>query len=184
MLTEIYLWLESRSGIPYNLEDEVVELMTDIVATDPYRWMMGIRNIIDLTKDAVDVVNDYDDQIPDDLPPARKIKSMIAEYARNNVRLIISNAFHVLGLSVPEIIPLAKLTTLWNMAVAMNGLVLELTENKDDEESNQKWFEKYNDNYVDIFTDNFEIAKQDLQMISTNIDSIRAFHAEDEEDEE
>ena len=184
MLTEVYLWLESRSGVPYNLEDQVISLIGDEVALDPYEWMMGIRNIIDLTKDAIDVVNDYDDQIPDDLPSARKIKSMISDYARNNVRLIMANAFRVIGLIVPEAIQIAKLTTLWNMSVAMNSLVLELTENKDDEDSNQKWFEKFDDKNDNMLTDIFNIRKQDLQMIATNIDSIRAFHANYDDDDE
>lgn len=180
MLLEIYLWLESRSGIPYNFEDQFAELMSDMVATDPNEWMISIRNIIDLTKDAIDVVNDYDDQIPDDLPSARKIKQMIADYTRTNIRQIMIHAFGVLGLLPPESIPIAKLTTLWNMTAAISNLVNELIINFNNEESNNAWFEKYDENNDNIFTDNCGLTKYDIQQLALNIDSVREFHDEDE----
>ena len=58
MLDEIYLWLESRTGIPYNFEDDIKTLSSDIVAIDNATWALTIYNIIGLTKDALDAVDE------------------------------------------------------------------------------------------------------------------------------
>ena len=123
MLEEIYLWLESRTGIPYNFEDDIKTLSSDIVAVDNATWTLTIYNIIGLTKDALDAVDEFDDQIPPDFPSARKIKSYIAEYTRINLRSVMKTAFQTLGLVVPNDLETMKLTTIRNMTAAFNDLI-------------------------------------------------------------
>ena len=183
MLLEVYLWLESRTGIPYNFEDDIKVLSTDIVATDPATWMLTIYNIISLTKDAIDAVDEYDDQIPPDFPSARKIKAQIAEYTRENLRSAIKTAFQTLGLVVPEEIDDAKLTTIRNITAAFNDLIIKLSEDHVDKINKTDWFDKYDENHNNVFTDDICITKQDLHNIQIAITSIREFH-EDVDDEE
>ena len=184
MLAEIYLWLESRTGIPFNFEDDITTLETDIVATDPDTWSLTIFNIIGLTKEAVDAVTDFEDEIPDDLPSARKIKSIIAENTRLNLRYIISKAFQTLGLVVPESISAARLTDIRNITVAFNDLVHKLSEDTVADISKTDWFDKYDEDHNDVFTDTMEITKQDLDNIQIAITSIREFEEENNNDDE
>lgn len=182
MLSEIYLWLESRSGIPYNLEDEIAILNSDIIATDNVTWMIKIRNVIDLTKDAIETVNDYEDQIPDDFPNARQIKALIADYARNNVRMVMIKAFRTLGMDAPDGIEQFTLVDLWNMTKTMNDLVDELATNDIDDVIKSQWFDKYDEDHNNILTEIAGIYKQDITNISYAIRDIREYHEEDEEE--
>lgn len=182
MLSEIYLWLESRSGIPYNLEDEVTDLDSDIVALDSITWMIGIRNIIDLTKEAIDVVSEYADQIPDNLPTVRQIKSMIGDYARNNVRKVMKKAFNTIGINPPDEIMSFNLNTMWNMATAMNDMVSELTTNDIDDVIKSGWFDKYDEDHNNILTETMGIFKQDMSNISYAIQGVREYHEDIDED--
>lgn len=184
MLDEIYLWLESRTGIPYNFEDEIKELETDIIATDTATWSLSIYNIIGLTHDAVEAVNDYEDQIPPNFPSSRKIKGMIAENARITLRSVIKTAFQTLGLVVPDEIATSKLTDIRNMTAALNDLVNKLMEDTVDNINKTDWFDNYDENHNYIFTDDIGIAKQDLTNIQIAITSIREYHAEMEDEEE
>lgn len=183
MLEEIYLWLESRTGIPYNFEDDIKLLSSDIIAVDPSTWTLKIYSIIGLTYDALSAVDQFDQQIPPDFPSARKIKSMIAEYTRINLRLVVKKAFQTLGLIAPEELSNAKLTTVRNMVAAMNDLVLKLTEQTVDELNKTDWFDKYDENHNNVFTEDLEIAKQDLINIQVAIMGVRELHEEMDEDE-
>jgi hypothetical protein len=182
MTTEIYLWLESRMGIPYNFEDDISLLSTDIIAMDPATWSLTIYNIISLTKDAIDAVDEYDDQIPPDFPSARKIKSLIAEYTRDSLRRVIRTAFLTLGLVVPDEIADAKLTTIRNITAAFNDLVIKLSEEPVDKINKTDWFDKYDEDHNNVFTDDICIAKQDLINIQVAITGIREFHEETDEE--
>lgn len=181
-MEEIYLWLESRTGIPYNFVDDISLLMTDIIAMDPATWSQTIYSIIGLTKDAIDAVDEYDNQIPPDFPSARKIKSLIAEYTRVNLRSVMKNAFRTLGLVVPEELSDAKLTTIRNITVALNDLVDKLLRNIVDELNKTDWFDKYDDNHNNVFTDDIGITKRDLINIQIAINSIREFHEENDDE--
>lgn len=182
MTTEIYLWLESRTGIPYNFEDDISLLSTDIIAMDPATWSLTIYNIISLTKDAIDAVDEYDDQIPPDFPSARKIKALIAEYTRDSLRRVIRTAFLTLGLVVPDEIADAKLTTIRNITAAFNDLVIKLSEEPVDKINKTDWFDKYDEDHNNVFTDDICIVKQDLINIQVAITGIKEFHEEVDEE--
>ena len=182
MLPEIYLWLESRTGIPYNFEEDIETLSTDLIGYDPATWTLTIYNIIGLTKGALDAVDEYDDQIPDDLPSARKMKSYIAEYTRSSLRGVIKTAFQTLGLVVPECVSDAKLTTIRNMTAALNDLVIKLSEDNVDNINKTDWFDKYDENHDNVFTDDMNINKQDLINIQIAINGVQEFHEEMDEE--
>lgn len=182
MFEEIYLWLESRTGIPYNFEDDIKTLSSDIVAVDNATWALTIYNIIGLTKDALDAVDEFDDQIPPDFPSARKIKSYIAEYTRINLRSVMKTAFQTLGLVVPNDLETMKLTTIRNMTAAFNDLINKLMEDTVDNINKTDWFDKYDEDHNNVFTDDIEIAKQDLINIQVAITGVREFHEEVDEE--
>jgi hypothetical protein len=174
--------LESRTGIPYNFEDDIALLSTDIIAMEPATWALTIYNIIGLTKDAIDTVDEYDDQIPPDFPSARKIKAMLAEYTRINLRNVVKTAFQTLGLIVPDGISDAKLTTVRNITAALNDLVNKLLEDTVDDINKTDWFDKYDEDHNNVFTDDICITKQDLTNIQIAITGVREFHEEMDEE--
>lgn len=182
MLGEIYLWLESRTGIPYDFDDDINKLSTDIIAIDPTTWALTIYNIIGLTYDALLSVDQYDQQIPPDFPSARKIKAMLAENTRINLRSVVKKAFQTLGLVVPEFLDNAKLTTVRNIVTALYDLVTKLSEDNVDNINKTDWFDKYDENHNNVFTDDIGIVKQDLINIQFAIVSVHELHDEMDED--
>ena len=184
MTVEIYLWLESRTGIPFNFEDSFQSLMTDIIATDHNQWLITIRDIIDLTKDAIDAVDEFADEIPDDLPDARKMKSIIAENTRDNMRVIMKHALRILGLVIPDELVVWKLTTMWNITKAMSDLIEKLITDNIDDILKTDWFDKYDDNNDNILSYLVGISKHDLTNLSIAIESIREYHEENDDDED
>jgi hypothetical protein len=87
-----------------------------------------------------------------------------------------------LGLVVPDEIADAKLTTIRNITAAFNDLVIKLSEEPVDKINKTDWFDKYDEDHNNVFTDDICIAKQDLINIQVAITGIREFHEETDEE--
>ena len=87
---EVYLWLESRCGASYDCNDIIQSIkQDDMVVTDPSRWLYAIRDVIDRTKEAIDVVEEYEDELPDTFPSSRRLQQLLAQDIRQEIRTVI-----------------------------------------------------------------------------------------------
>ena len=94
----------------------------------------------------------------------------------------MKTAFQTLGLVVPNDLETMKLTTIRNMTAAFNDLINKLMEDTVDNINKTDWFDKYDEDHNNVFTDDIEIAKQDLINIQVAITGVREFHEEVDEE--
>ena len=79
VIQEIYDWLESRTGSPYDFRDEISELDIADAFLAPVDWYNTITITLDRLEDCVEDINEHKDEIPDYLPSAQDIKKLIIE---------------------------------------------------------------------------------------------------------
>lgn len=174
---EVYLWLESRCGASYDCNDIIQSIKRDdMVVTDPSRWLYAIRDVIDRTKAAIDVVEEYEDELPDTFPSSRRLQQLLAQDIRQEIRTVISEAFKTLGLLPPDEVSVMTLSKLWVVAVSIVDIVRKLTLDTIDEVIKEQWYDQYDEDHDEILSDTMEIFKQDLPNIAIAIRDVRDFH--------
>lgn len=180
---EIYLWLESRSGIPCDCSDTIRSVQqNDLIATDPNKWLYSINQIIRVTREAINVVKDNGDDIPDNLPGSFQLQRLIARDAREDLRQIIQTGFTSLGIQVPNAVYTMTMHDCWSTAVMLVDLVKELANNSIDDILTSKWYDEYNEDHDDALSDVLNVYQQDLPNIAFAIQDIRELASEDEEE--
>lgn len=178
---EVYLWLESRCGDSYDCSDTIKRIQSDdLVITDPQDWLYAIRNVIDHSREAIDVFNEYSDEIPDSLPNAKRLTRMFAQDVRNDLRRIIRKAFQSLGLVPPDRISTITMSNAWIIACTFVDIITVLSENTIEDVIKEDWYDSYNEDHDNILDEVMDIFKQDLPNIAFAIEDVREMHGEDD----
>jgi hypothetical protein len=174
---EVYLWLESRTGQMFDCSDTIKYVKSnDLVVVDPNDWMFTIRNIIDITKRAIDAVDEFGDELPDTLPGKKRLQSLLAQDVRAELRVVMHEAFRSIGLMTPSQVQTASLSNIWTITITMVDLIVALTENSIDEIIKNNWYEEYNEDHDDVLNEVMHIYPQDLPNIAFAIEDIREMH--------
>ena len=180
---EVYLWLESRCGDSYDCSDTIKNIQSnDLVITDPMDWMYSIRNVIDHSREAIDVITEYGDELPDTFPSAKQLIRMFARDVRDDLRVVIRKAFQTLGLVPPDRIATITMSNVWIIACTFVDIITTLTENTIDEVIKEQWYDSYNEDHDNILDEVMDIYKQDLPNIAFAIEDVREMHGEDDEE--
>lgn len=79
MIQEVYDWLESRTGSPYDFRDEISELDISDAFLTPIDWYNEITITIDRLEECVEDINTHQDEIPDYLPNHVVMKKLMIE---------------------------------------------------------------------------------------------------------
>lgn len=174
---EVYLWLESRTGQMFDCSDTIKYVKSnDLVVVDPNDWMYTIRNIIDITKGAIDAVDEFGDELPDTLPGKKRLQSLLAQDVRAELRVVMHEAFRSIGLMTPSQVQTASLSNIWTITITMVDLIVALTENSIEEIIKNNWYDEYNEDHDDVLNEVMHIYPQDLPNIAFAIEDIREMH--------
>ena len=175
VIQEIYDWLESRTGSPYDFRDEISELDIADAFLAPVDWYNTITITLDRLEDCVDDINEHRYEIPDFLPDADSIKKLIIEETCMLFMNKLNEVKQRIGIKetqindvddltrqcylLSQVIQLCKDTKIGQIIVALRK------------------FEEENDNFL---LDTYDIGEQDYAQLYSDITDIVADFEENE----
>lgn len=179
MWQEIYLWLEQYSGVSYNFDEDITRISKDFVFIEPYEWISTIDVIIEGMSEAVDTVETYGGLLPEDFPDKDSLKRLISS---NIISKILNNINYVKRQLHIDPIEIHSFNKLVEHANGLVGLINLLTENTIDDIIQHNMFEKSDEEYDNIFTEDFNMHSSDLTNMSFTVSSIRENYFDSLED--
>jgi hypothetical protein len=175
VIQEIYDWLESRTGSPYDFRDEISELDIADAFLAPVDWYNTITITLDRLEDCVEDINEHKDEIPDYLPSAQDIKKLIIEETCMLFMDKLNEVKQRIGIKettindvddltrqcyiISQVINLCKETKIGQIIVALRK------------------FEEENEDYL---LDNFDISERDYSQLYSDITDVVADFEENE----
>ena len=175
VIQEIYDWLESRTGSPYDFRDEISELDIADAFLAPVDWYNTITITLDRLEDCVEDINEHKDEIPDYLPSAQDIKKLIIEETCMLFMNKLNEVKQRIGITettindvddltrqcyiISQVINLCKETKLGQIIVALRK------------------FEEENEDYL---LDSFGISERDYSQLYSDITDVVADFEENE----
>lgn len=175
VIQEIYDWLESRTGSPYDFRDEISELDIADAFLTPVDWYNTITITLDRLEDCVEDINEHKDEIPDYLPSAQDIKKLIIEETCMLFMNKLNEVKQRIGIKettindvddltrqcyiISQVINLCKETKIGQIIVALRK------------------FEEENEDYL---LDNFDISERDYSQLYSDITDVVADFEENE----
>jgi len=175
VIQEIYDWLESRTGSPYDFRDEISELDIADAFLTPVDWYNTITITLDRLEDCVEDINEHKDEIPDYLPSAQDIKKLIIEETCMLFMDKLNEVKQRIGITettindvddltrqcyiISQVINLCKETKIGQIIVALRK------------------FEEENEDYL---LDNFDISERDYSQLYSDITDVVADFEENE----
>lgn len=175
VIQEIYDWLESRTGSPYDFRDEISELDIADAFLTPVDWYNTITITLDRLEDCVEDINEHKGEIPDYLPSAQDIKKLIIEETCMLFMNKLNEVKQRIGIKettindvddltrqcyiISQVINLCKETKIGQIIVALRK------------------FEEENEDYL---LDNFDISERDYSQLYSDITDVVADFEENE----
>lgn len=170
MISEIYNWIESRSGVSYDFNQELYDIQGDTMIVSPYEFKFGYEVIILELHECVDIIDEYKDEIPDDLPEYDDLKLQFVATVLNGITNIINHVCDRLSIKRLDISTMNSL----DMTVGSLCLLCEfLNENTNESIIKNHLFEKFDSDNDNIFTQTFEIVNSDITNMTFAVDTIK-----------
>lgn len=179
MLEYVYAWIESRTGVSYDFNQELASLAKGTLITSPMEFLSGYRQIINELTDCVDALNEYKDEIPEDLPDYKQLQELFAATVLDGVKSIIDSYMDKLSMRHVEINSMNELNETVEMLCALTNI---FRYESPDEIIQNKTFEKLDDEYDNMFTDELNIVPSDMLNLATAIDALKEVY-DDTDDE-
>lgn len=170
MLDEIYVWLESYAGVSYDFNEAITELSRTNACVDPFQWKISIETILDQLDQANDVIDEYKQSIPMELPAAKRMKRILTENMLTGVLGSVRGVFTQLNLDPPTITTVDKLR---DVVQTMYELLTMLTSNDINDILKQNMYEDHEENDDDSFANVIGVMKQDVSALAMSVNAIR-----------
>lgn len=169
MLAEIYSWIESRTGVSYDFNQELVDMSKDVIFFEPEEFRIDYQQIrTELTECCV-AIDEFRDQIPDDLPRYDELKRLFVGTVLNGVTTIVGSILERLNIKLITFNAMGELDTTVNMLVELCDM---FKYNSLEDITNNMLFERLNGDFDNAFTDALEIVPSDITNMYYVYDSI------------
>lgn len=178
----IFNWLEQKSGVSYDLSEDISAISGDTAFTEPFFWQIKISFILEDMESAIETVEDYRSELTEDLPPREKLQKGIEnEYVRKLTENI-NNVKRQLGMSITPINDAEDVLTnvggLFELISTMKALPIDSLQTRE-------WFDKFDEENDNILTDVLELHKNDLVDIHQTVETIvESLNGDDEDDDD
>lgn len=177
MLAEIYSWIDSRTGVSYDFNQELTDMSNDVIFKSPEEFRIDYQQIrTELTECCV-AIDEYRDQIPDDLPRYDELKRLFVGTVLSGVTSIINTIMDRLNIKLITFNTMGELDNTVNMLV---NLCEMFRTNSLEDITNNMMFERLNGEFDNSYTDVLEIVPSDITNMYYVYDSIVS--ADDEEE--
>lgn len=176
----IFNWLEQKSGVSYDLSEDISAISGDTAFTEPFFWQIKISFILEDMESAIETVEEYRSELTEDLPPREKLQKGIEnEYVRKLTENI-NNVKRQLGMSITPINDAEDVLTnvggLFELISTMKALPIDSLQTRE-------WFDKFDEENDNILTDVLELHKNDLVDIHQTVETIVESLNNDDEDD-
>lgn len=172
---EIYIWLESYAGVAFDFSEDFDTIKGDTIFIEPYLWIITINEILEHLGEAVDCIEKYGDDLPDDMPRKKDLKKFVTMSILSSILTNLNSIKKKLNI---EEIDINNFDTLVRHVETMHDLVAMLTENPIEDVLKNRMFEKHEEENDDSFYELFEISKNDIPNMSFTVNSIRDAYLE------
>lgn len=178
----IFNWLEQKSGVSYDLDEDISAISGDTAFTEPFFWQIKISFILEDMESAIETVEEYRSELTEDLPPREKLQKGIEnEYVRKLTENI-NNVKRQLGMSITPINDaedvLTNVGALFELISTMKALPIDSLQTRE-------WFDKFDEENDNILTDVLELHKNDLVDIHQTVETIiESLNNDDEDDDD
>ncbi|MBR5296380.1 MAG: hypothetical protein IKU29_00715 [Parabacteroides sp.] len=176
----IYEWLDQKAGVSYDPNEDLNSIINDVAFTDPFFWCMKISFILDDMDAAIETVDEYHNELTEELPPREKLKKGIEENVISHLSSNINSVKQKLGLSIN---PITDVESVLENATTLRDLIMTLSSFTIEELQKRGWFDEYEDQTDNALSETLEIHKNDLIDISQTIETIRENTFIEDEDE-
>lgn len=181
MWDEIFAWMEKFSGVSYDMSEDFAALPKEYVFAEPMMWKTKIMNILNTLEEALDVVDEHKDEIPDYMPDAEGIKTIYSSYVIQNIMLLVNYAKSMLCIDEADI---TSYTDLVNQIQCISDIIKLLNDSSLGDDSLQKSFEEYNEDNDNAFTEVFGINVHDLSNMKMTVDDLKELYLLSTQDED
>lgn len=170
MWSELFIWLERYSGVSYDFSEDIASIKGDIAFIDTYEWFNVISNLFDNLSEAIDVVDEFGDNLTDELPNKKKVKNMLTSYVISNLLDNVNDIKRKLNI---DIVDISNYDTLIQHINIIMELIQMLSENEMDDIFKQQLFEKHEEENGNTFTEILNIQKDDITNMYFTVSSIQ-----------
>ena len=170
MWSELFIWLERYSGVSYDFSEDIASIKGDIAFIDTYEWFNVISNLFDNLSEAIDVVDEFGDNLTDELPNKKKVKNMLTSYVISNLLDNVNDIKRKLNI---DIVDISNSDTLMQHINIIMELIQMLSENEMDDIFKQQLFEKHEEENGNTFTEILNIQKDDITNMYFTVSSIQ-----------
>lgn len=170
MWSELFIWLERYSGVSYDFSEDIASIKGDIAFIDTYEWFNIINNLFDNLSEAIDVVDEFGDNLTDELPNKKKVKNMLTSYVVSNLLDNVNDIKRKLNI---DIVDISNSDTLIQHINIIMELIQMLSENEMDDIFKQQLFEKHEEENGNTFTEILNIQKDDIANMYFTVSSIQ-----------
>lgn len=170
MWSELFIWLERYSGVSYDFSEDIASIKGDIAFIDTYEWFNVISNLFDNLSEAIDVVDEFGDNLTDELPNKKKVINMLTSYVISNLLDNVNDIKRKLNI---DIVDISNSDTLIQHINIIMELIQMLSENEMDDIFKQQLFEKHEEENGNTFTEILNIQKDDITNMYFTVSSIQ-----------
>lgn len=176
----LFSWIEQKAGVSYDLNEDISEIDGDIAFTEPFFWQIKISFIIEDMDNMLSIVEEYRNELTEDLPSKDKIlKGIENEYVRK-LAANINKVKCQLGMTMTPINDAEDVLT--NVG-ALFELISTLSAMPIDSLQNREWFDKYDEMSDNALTEVLRLHKNDLVDIHQTIETILESSSDDDDDD-
>lgn len=169
-MDELYVWLESYGGTSYDLTSTIYSIETTLPFVSPFDWRTSIENVLDQMDEAVDIIEKYGKNLPDNLPSKQIAKRMFVMDVLSKLVENVRAVCREMGLDIDDITTIDKLR---NVVLAMSELIDMFINNTIETIQKEDLFEKHEDDNDDSFQNILDVDERDLVQLSYNVAQIR-----------
>ncbi len=169
-MDELYVWLESYGGTSYDLTSTIYSIEATLPFVSPFDWRTSIENVLDQMDEAVDIIEKYGKNLPDNLPSKQIAKRMFVMDVLSKLVENVRAVCREMGLDIDDITTIDKLR---NVVLAMSELIDMFINNTIETIQKEDLFEKHEDDNDDSFQNILDVDERDLVQLSYNVAQIR-----------
>lgn len=177
MLSEIYNWLESRTGVSYDFNQELVEMSKDVIFLEPEEFQIDYQQLRHELTECCLAIDKFRDEIPDDLPRYDELKRLFVGTVLHGVTSVINDIMDKMNI---KRIDFNSIAILDNAVTLLCELCDLFKYNSLESIVNEHMFDSLNASNDNAYTDVFEIVSSDVTNMYYSVESIRELYDENE----
>lgn len=178
---KVFSWLEQKTGVSYDLNEDISSIGGDIAFSQPFFWQMKISFILDDMNAAIEAVEDFHDELTEDLPSRSKLQKEIENEYIRKLAENVNNVKRQLGMSITQLNDgediLVNVGGLFELISTMKVFPIDSLQTRE-------WFDNYDEATDNVLTDTLGLHKNDLVDIHQTIETIIESLTDDDEDDD